>query len=157
MLSRLPLAHHRSLPTDLIQLVMLMIEGIGCNILQLLLYLRGLLALPLELVTELAALRRRELRRALRPDAALNLVARLAVRIVVHAHQIYVVLLGRNLPRVVYSACSSAVCQVVVHDEAPLPLLHAADCSRELTIVDTFKHEVILLIRRQFLPLALSC
>lgn len=157
MLSRLALTHHRSLAADWIQLLVLVIQGIRSNILQLLLYLRGLLALSLELVAELAALRRGKLWRALGPDASLDLVARLTMGIVVNAHEINVVLLRLSLPSIVDSVGASTIRQVVVHDQPPLPLLHAADCCRVLAIADAVEHEVVLLIWWQFLPLSLAC
>ena len=112
--------------------------------------------MSLELVAELATLRRGKLRRALRPDASLDLVARLTVGIVVNAHEINIVLLRLRLPSVVDSIGASTVRQVVVHDQPSLPLLHAADGRGVLAIADAVEHEVVLLIWWQFLPLSLA-
>ena len=107
-------------------------------------------------MAELATLRRGKLWRALRPDASLNLVARLTVGVVVNAHEINIVLLRLRLPSVVDSVGASTVRQVVVHDQPSLPLLHAADGRGVLAIADAVEHEVVLLIWWQFLPLALA-
>ena len=56
MLPCLALAHHGALTADWVQLIMLVIVGIGSNVLQLLLDLRRWLPLSLELVSKLTSL-----------------------------------------------------------------------------------------------------